>query len=156
MPSASAFEPLNSWADLGTLVGGIATAIAALAAFFAAGFAYWQIRAGREAQRETVARQTYGDYLKLAIQYPDFASGSQPADALKFEQHEWFVSYMLNACEHILLFAAHSREWRHCVRAQLGYHRPYLCENDWFRANFRSHYSRALLSLIDELCGAES
>ncbi len=153
MASPSAMEPLKSWADVGSLIGGLSAAIGLIIASIAACLGYIQIRAGKETQREAVARQTYNEYLKLAIQYPNLAAGNQPTDPLEFESYEWFVSYMLNACEQILLFEPNSPEWQFCVRAQLDYHRHYLTNNDWFRKNFLHHYSLTLRSMIAELTG---
>jgi len=146
-------EALKNWADFGTLIGGTAAAVGVFIASVAAGFAWGQITAGKQAQRESFARQTYADYLQLAIQYPSYASGNRPGDKEAFERYEWFVSYMLNACEHVLLFVTGSEQWRACVRSQLSYHRDYLCKNKWFMENARSHYSADLLSLIHNLCG---
>jgi hypothetical protein len=150
---AAPLEALKSWSDFGTLIGGIAAAVGVFIASAAAGFAWGQITAGKQAQRESFARQTYANYLQLAIQYPAYASGGQPGDEEAFEQYEWFVSYMLNACEHVLLFVSGSEDWRACVRSQLSYHRDYLCKNEWFRQSACSHYSADLLSLIHDLCG---
>jgi Uri superfamily endonuclease len=146
---SAVLDPLKSWADVGTLVGGFAAAIGIVVGLIAAGFAFGQMAAAKQSQREAIARGIYSNYLQLAMENPSFARGSQPAEDLEFERYEWFVSYMLNACEHILLFVSDKSGWEQCVAAQLSYHVEYLTKNKWFVENAANHYSSELLSLID-------
>jgi hypothetical protein len=141
---AQGLKPIDSYADVGTFFGGIATAVGVLVALGAAYYARRQILA----QREIVARQIYSEYLKLAIQYPELACGVQPADPKEFERYEWFVSFMLNACEHILFYVPEDPRWRDCMVSQIGYHAEYLSK----KMDIRSHYSPDFSRLISRAC----
>ncbi|GHB35699.1 hypothetical protein GCM10007094_26620 [Pseudovibrio japonicus] len=120
-----------------TQIVSIASALFAGGSFIAAA---WQLKLARLIQREAVANQIYAEYLKLAVQNPDWASGKMPSNDREFEQYEWFASYMLNACEQMLEVLPKSQAWRNCVRDQLRYHREYLSQNEWFCSGGQSHY----------------
>lgn len=135
------------WGDMGTVIGAAASSVAACIALVAAGYAKRQIEEGRKIQSEILARQTYSSYLLKALEHPDFASGR--AITRDFEKYEWFVSYMLNACEGIILHLPKDKYWESCVKSQLENHRDYLKNNRWFCENYKGQYSPAFVRLID-------
>src|ERR1700760_4738050 len=105
--SSPFYEDIRSWED----VGAGATAVAAAVAIIAAIITYFQYKGAKQIQREATAKQIYSDYLKLAIEHPAFTSGKKPDDPLESERYEWFVSYMLNACEQIVDVVGDDKEW---------------------------------------------
>jgi hypothetical protein len=136
----------------------VSAAIACIAAIIAVGAviaAILQVRAAHAAQRETLARQAYNDYIKLCFNEPAFACGDWqkssdklPQDLL-FEKYEWFVSIMLNACEAILLHVPNKGEWLETIQAQIGYHSTYI-RSQQFQKNCALHYSIQLRKPLAE------
>jgi hypothetical protein len=151
MFNIGSLEPVKSWGD----VGGLAAVAGLIIALLAAGVALYHIEAGKRSQQETVARPTLATYLQLAIQYPLLADGHQPDDKLELARYEWFLAYMLNTCEQILLFLPKSSDWIEYIKTGLCYHKSYFAENEWFRKNYKTHYTSKLCSLIDQVCGIQ-
>jgi hypothetical protein len=139
---------LQNWED----VGGGATAIGVFVALVAAVITYFQYSGSKGIQREATAKQFYGRYLELTIEHPDMARGRPSPEALESEKYEWFVSYMLNACEQILESSPGDREWRSWVKGQIVYHKKYICDPR-FKKDEYGYYSVEMKRLIDECCG---
>jgi hypothetical protein len=75
-------------------------------------------------QRETTAKVTFREYLKLAFENPDLASGKiDKMDKVKFEKYRWFVRYFLWAVEEMLRFAKRDPIWLENIRIQMLAHR---------------------------------
>ena len=131
-------------------VAGVATAAIAGVALF---YAYRQLVATPKSQREANAREVWKDYIRICIEYPQFAGGgitrANAKGDVEFEQYEWFAAFMLDACESILLFVADEDEWLLSVDGQLGFHREYLCSSDF---TYLSNYSVPLQDRIKKLC----
>jgi hypothetical protein len=134
---------LTAWADVATIVTGVAAVVALVGAAV-------QIREARRSQREATAAALYGNYLATAIQYPQLSAGrtrSPTGFSADFEQYEWFVSLMLHAFEQILALEPGDPVWRTTIADQLQYHRAYLVDERFVR----NHYSGALIGLLDDL-----
>ena len=134
------------------IVSNIATAVAAIAALIALGVAWFQVKAGREAQRETVAKEIYRDYLRLALEYPHYAypdyvhlSANPGSD--DFQRYEWFVAFLCYASEEIMEMFGNKPGWESAIISQLGYHYDYLHSDNFVR----DHYSDKLVKLIGRL-----
>src|ERR1700678_882765 len=110
---------IPTWAPVGTLV--VIT--------FGAVVALLNLRNVIKNQRETTAKNTFRDFLKLCIEHPDLAYGHPPAD--KKENYEWFVAYFLWAAEEILKYSA--KDWRSNLLLNASYHRAYLKDDERFR-----------------------
>jgi len=105
------------------------------------------------------ANETYNDYLRLCIQYPELSSYDVAKKRFKFsspsyvraactidtERYLWFVSYLLNACERIILDSKDGSDWHDVIWDQLDYHKPILTE---MRNVWASHYYPALRRII--------
>src|SRR5438552_2444194 len=114
------FSPPQNWGDLGTLLGAVASIVAASIAVFAATYAKRQIQEGRRVQAETLAQQTYSSYLLKAFEHPELAMGI--ATAIESEgaaKYKWLVSYMLNACEGIVTSLPADAFWESCSWTEL-------------------------------------
>jgi hypothetical protein len=145
---------LHTWADFGTAIGGVATAIGVRIALIAAKIAYDQFLDSKENQQEATAQQIYSNYLALAIEYPAFTQGKQPNEPFQSEQYQWFVSYMLVACEHILDLFPEDPEWIQCIEGKIEYYNGYLCNDKGFNDNDIHYYCPEIRSLINKSCGA--
>src|SRR3954453_20780518 len=67
----------QNWGDLGTLLGAVASMVAAAIAVIAATYAKRQIEEGRRVQAETLAQEAYSSYLLKAFENPGLAMGQQ-------------------------------------------------------------------------------
>ena len=56
-------------------------------------------------QREAAEKQVYRDYLKLAFDNEKFSSSEVelPKDKSELERYRWYVAFMLNSCDEIVL-----------------------------------------------------
>jgi hypothetical protein len=144
-------EKIQGWGD----VGGGATAIGVFIAGVAAFFTYGQYRGARQIQREATAAQIYSKYLELAVLYPELANGVRPTTLPERERYEWFVSYMLNACEQIWGATINDPIWQSCVEGQLAFHQNHLCTDRRFLGIERSYYSPELQMVSAKLSRKE-
>ncbi len=130
---------------LAQIVGGWSTFAASLIGGCALVGAAGQISAARVIS----AKETYRGYLDKALDYPAFANPSIAAEPLseeEFERYEWFVSYLLNSCDEILISMPRDEGWSAACADQISYHRDYLT-SDGFE-EMREHYSPRLQSLL--------
>jgi hypothetical protein len=152
-------EPSGLCGDVATWAAAVVTFVGVFIATVAAALAWAQITSARKIAREALARQTYSEYLKLAMEHPEFSSGLKqtvpPSDRL-FEQYEWFVSYMLNACEGILLYVStvkKASDWTGTIVTQVEYHKDYFESSTWFQESYEAHYEERLRKIIENVCG---
>jgi hypothetical protein len=120
-------------------------------------FARQQLKLNRENQRETIAKTLYREYLKIALERPKFANpGLANIDFRKrtfdgsqetFEQYEWFVSYMLHACEEVLRISD-SDGWKSAIKRQVSYHAEYLNSSAFADEALVEHYSDEIVDLM--------
>src|ERR1700686_1938015 len=70
-----------------------------------------------EFQRENTAKSIYRDYLQMAVAEPILANGD--IDEIRkldlYAKYQWFVSYLLWACEEIIHFVPWDSEWKNDV-----------------------------------------
>jgi hypothetical protein len=100
-------------------------------------------------QRETMAKATFREFLKLCIQHPAWADG-RPADGEQ-ESYSWFVAHFLWAAEEILAYSP--RAWKKNLQLHLRYHANYLRSNVQFRRDDLPTYDRRLRRLLRETLG---
>jgi len=135
-------------------ISAYATVTGAVVAALALGVAAFQIRAGRFEARRATAFALYSEYMKLAMENPEFAAPSYADDVRSFESiksnprdyssYESYVSRLLWAAEEILQLDPKSG-WYTVLRDQLKYHALYLQE-DWSA----SHYARQVQNLAED------
>jgi hypothetical protein len=148
---------LTNWAQ-------VAPGLTPLVALVAVVVAWRQLRLNRLNQRETIAKTLYREYLKTAIEKPVFANpdlakfdynaATIDDSHEKFESYEWYISYMLHACEEILGIQK-SDLWRHTIRSQLNLHRSYLCGR-FHELGLQYHYTKEIQALLNEICGGST
>ncbi len=111
--------------------------------------AYRQLSLNRKNQRETTAKATFREFLKLGVQYPDLASG-KPTPGKQVE-YEWFVAYFLWAAEEILEYSG--EDWDANLRLHMTYHKDFLKNDQRFYNEDFPTYSRAVQTLIRDVVG---
>ena len=105
-------------ANLGQFVGGIGVLVAVAAAIVA----YRQLVATPQSH----AKEIWKDYLRLCIEYPELASGEITEAHPEYKRYEWFVAFMLDACDEVLQYVEDDGGWLNAIDANLGYHKAYL------------------------------
>lgn len=132
--------------------------ITAFAAVIALVFGVWQVLVARASQREATAIDTWMNYEQRGLEYPkyanpelsklDYEEKTLDGDRQEFYRYEWFVSFMLLACDEVLLLD--SRGWKDVVKNNLGYHRDYLKSKVFEEQSFDVQ-SDAIKRMIGEL-----
>jgi hypothetical protein len=126
---------LDDWSKIAQIV---ATLISAGALVFAA----MQFYEANKNHKQNNAIQIWRDYEKYSMEHVDLSlfadSGSFDFSGMQingyrnnFEKYEWYVSFMLWACEDISK-AFSDPDWRHVIDEQLKRHRTFL-KSDYFR-----------------------
>lgn len=131
-----------------TIIVPVLTLFTALAAVWVA---YSQLSLNRKNQRETTAKATFREFLKMCVQEPDLAYG-KPGPG-KHDEYEWFVAYLLWAAEEILEYSRKDKDWEANLRLHLTYHRDFLKNNQTFRSEDLPTYSPAVQKLIGDVVG---
>jgi hypothetical protein len=132
----------KSWAE-------IAPGFTPIVALIGLGLACWQLWLIRTNQRETTAKGTFREFLKLCVQSPDLANG-KPSSG-KESEYEWFVAYFLWAAEDILKYSP--KGWEENLQLHVRYHKDYLKNDKRFRDEDLPTYSRAVQDLIAKTVG---
>jgi hypothetical protein len=135
------------WAGLKELgkIGPLVTAIVALMALIVA---RRQLSLNRKNQRETTATATFREFLKLAVQYPDYANGKHGSEPDQKERYQWFVGYFLWAAEEILSFSPNDDVWHSNLQLLAKVHGPYFLSDDFTLEEYNA-YTPAARMLID-------
>ncbi len=104
-------------------------------AFVALVFGIWQIRSRERTSREATAKQTWMEYYLRCIEYPkyanpelsklDYKNRNSMETAGKFFDYQWFVSFMLLACDEVILLRG-GAEWERFAENNISYHRDYI------------------------------
>lgn len=111
---------------------------------------WWQhVRQVGRVANEAQAKAIYGRYLELAIQNPQLAqpAPSASADAPARARYDWFIGYLLNVADQILLVDP-SPAWRATLGYHLALHKDVL-GLPAFRDGPYQQLSPALRALID-------
>ncbi|WP_315766159.1 MULTISPECIES: hypothetical protein [unclassified Bradyrhizobium] len=132
----------QEWAKLAPL----ATALIALVAV---AIAWRQFHLNRKNQRETTAKTTFREFLKLCVLHPKLAYGKSPSDGVSdTDEYEWFVASFLYAAEELLEYDG--EDWTTNLKLHLSYHADFLRTNERFRKEDFPAYSPALQRFIRE------
>jgi hypothetical protein len=144
---------LYNWLKDAAAIAPDFTLFVSLAAFivtFVALFvARGQLILNRKNQRETTAKATFREFLKLCVQHPDLASGTPEPG--REDEYEWFIAYLLWTCEEILESAA--TEWENNLLLHLSYHRKFFATDQRFREEDYPCYDEAVQALIEKAIG---
>ncbi|WP_342150908.1 hypothetical protein [Methylorubrum sp. SB2] len=139
----------TEWGDLATIIGSMASSIAAVIAIMAAFYARSQIKQAKIIQRESGAHQAYLAYLQMAFANPKFSSGYKGKSPEEFEQYEWYISYLLDMGEQVLEMSEYIETWTNVMQLQISYHSDYFRNNKNFKESYKKHYSKTMIKLID-------
>src|SRR5262245_18167578 len=99
-------------------------------------FAIWQIRSSREDTQEATAKSTWMEYYHLrCIEFPknakpelsklDYEKQTLHGSPGKFIEYQWFVSFMLLACDEVIRLRG-GADWERFAENNVGYHRDYI------------------------------
>ncbi len=111
------FEHAKDWAQISP---GLTPAVALLAVLVA----WRQLALNRANQRETTAKATFREYLRLAVQYPELSRGDyQDLKGDDRERYEWLVGYFLWSAEELLELKAKEDVWTTNLKMLASYHR---------------------------------
>jgi hypothetical protein len=120
---------LGDYASIATIVTGF-TAVGALL------LVWWQTGKFRRQQIESIARNNYHAFLRLGIEYPQFASPKAAdldiekqtfqGENSKFIQYLWFVWAGMNALESMYYALGSKANWRHTIASILDDHKALL------------------------------
>ena len=126
----------------------IAPGLTPLVALFAVLVAWRQLVLNRANQRETTAKATFREYLRLAVQYPEL-SWNNYADLKgdNLERYKWLVGYFLWSTEELLEFTPKEDVWTNNLQMLADYHREYLRSQEFMAQEF-STYSAKTQALI--------
>jgi hypothetical protein len=129
----------------------IAPGLTPLVALIAVLVAWRQLALNRINQRETTAKTTFREYLRLAVQYPELSR--IPYDQLtddNLERYKWLVGYLLWSAEELLEFKAKEDVWTRNLQMLVGYHREYLKSPEFIEQELGT-YSLKMQALINRV-----
>lgn len=139
-------------ATVAQTLGGFSGVLAAAFALIAIPIAWWQVSSNTRLARETVAMESYTEYLKLAFENPKYSGAAIAARTIGLvgsdfdwdlasreactalwndiedklaedsEKYLWFLSFLLSSCEKIADHAPESEGWTRTIKDQLRYH----------------------------------
>lgn len=126
------------------------TLLIALSAFL---IAWRQLVLNRQNQRETTAKSTFREYLRLAVQYPELAQGNDGnLKGNELERYKWLVGYLLWATEELLELKQTEDVWTDNLKMLLGYHYQYLSSEEFMGREIKT-YSAKTQALIRQVIG---
>jgi hypothetical protein len=139
--TTSKTERLAQWSAIAT----------AIIATLGLGIAMWQIQAAEKSQREASAREAFKEYLKLAIDKPEFADARLEVVS-KTESgkssYAWFVSYFMYSAEQIFQSFPNDPEWNRALSDQVCYHKVYLTGAE-YQTTLRMTYAPDFATFVD-------
>jgi hypothetical protein len=124
----------------------IAPGFTPVVALVAVLLAWIQLVLNRRNQRETTAKATFREYLKLAVQYPELSEGNYDTlQGAEREQYEWLVGYLLWSAEELLEFVPTEKVdlWTRNLQMLVDYHREYFKNSpDFMRKEFDTYSTK--------------
>jgi len=157
-----ATHKLERWANI---IGGYATALAAIVGVATLFAVYFQIAGARAIQIEANAREHFREFLVLSYQSPAFTeaveydqldqvvSSERPEAGSERQRYVVYVAFALSACDEILgAFSSgkDSEVWERTCRQNLSQHIMYLASSDFSHEQFCT-YTLATRTLINDL-----
>jgi hypothetical protein len=131
--------------------GNTAQMVSAFMAVAGIGALMLQLNAIRGNGREATAQQIYLNYVRVALDYPQFAQPDYPRIKAGDEQdqtrYRWFVYLLMSACDEILE-NVDSSAWRNSCAYDLRSHLGFLC--DKADARFLSQFSARMGQLVTD------
>lgn len=139
----------GSIGNIANIVKGYALAIGVVFGMWMVWMWWRHVRRVSRIANEAQAKAIYGRYLELAVQHADLAQPrpSDSADVPERARYEWFVGYLLNVADQILLVDP-SPAWRATLGYHLSLHKDVL-NLPAFRDGPYQQLSPALRALVD-------
>jgi len=106
--------------------------------------------------RENSAERLFGDYLRLAVEKPNFSEPDYTAirnDKVMFAAYKAFVWNLLYGCEEIITSFFPDDAWERTCRDHIKRHARYLCE---FEIEQLGSYSPSMQKLIMSIVSDET
>jgi hypothetical protein len=147
LPDEIEEPPMWNFAEWTQTAPGLTPLIALIAVLVA----WRQLVLNRINQRETTAKTTFREYLRLAVQYPELSTTEY--DQLKgddLERYKWLVGYLLWSAEELIEFRSREDVWTRNLHMLIGYHREYLKSQE-FREQELGTYSAKMQALINNV-----
>ncbi len=153
---------LERWANI---IGGYATAVAAIVGVATLVAVYFQIAGARAIQIEANAREHFREFLVLSYQSPAFTeaveydqldrtvSTERPEAGTEQQRYVVYVTFALSACDEILGAFGSGRDsevWGRTCRQNIGQHVMYLASPDFSHDQFCT-YTQRTRTLINDL-----
>lgn len=145
---------LEDWARVGTIIAGLATAVALP-------WAAYTFDQSARLQRELAAASLYQEHMKLSMEKPELANAKlapkQPnedspnTDREKYEEYQWYVGHALYSFESILEALPNDEGWKSTFKAFIEDHKEYIGSNDFPC----TRYSYRLQQLVKEQIGRD-
>ena len=127
----------------------IAPGFTPLVAVAAVLLAWRQLVLNRYNQRETAAKATFREYLKLAVQYPELSGTNfRSLQGNDLERYEWFVGYFLWSADELLELETLESEWGRNLQLLADYHGEYFKTSVPFMSKEFNTYSSKTQALI--------
>jgi hypothetical protein len=79
----------------------------------------------------------------------DFEKEEYDGDCREFYNYQWFVSFMLLACDQVIRLRGGGPDWEKFVKNNVGYHRDYLKSSAFNETYHR--FSPELISKVDQI-----
>jgi hypothetical protein len=131
------WDHAKDWAQIAPLLTPIVALIAVLVA-------WRQLALNRANQRETTAKATFREYLRLAVQYPELSwNNYKTLKGDDLERYKWLVGYLLWSTEELLEFKAKEDVWTRNLRMLAGYHRDYLMSPEFLEQELDTYSAKA-------------
>ncbi|ERF85202.1 hypothetical protein JQ559_10575 [Bradyrhizobium viridifuturi] len=137
------YDLLKDWAQISP---GFVPVVALLAVLIAGR----QLALNRISHRETTAKATLREYLKLAVQYPKLSQGDfSQLQGEELERYKWLVGYLLWSAEELLEFDPKEGAWTRNLKMLMKHHGDYL-KSPEFNAQELGTYSAKTQSFIKD------
>jgi len=126
----------------------IAPGLTPVVALIAVLVAWRQLALNRANQRETTAKATFREYLRLAVQYPELSwNNYENLKGDDLERYKWLIGYFLWSAEELLEFTPKEDVWGRNLQMLAENHREYLKSADFMDHEFGT-YSAKTQALI--------
>ena len=143
-------------AEYADIISGFAAGFGVILIIVGWRFAWLQIKVNREIQAKATATELFRSYQELAFRNPEFADplvtgfNWEKAKANCRIKYELFVSYMLTACEEIMMIDPSDREWNFTFYSLCKRHKQYLSSSRFQEWESNSYYPN-LKQIIDKV-----
>ena len=127
------------------------TAIASLLTAVLAVFALFIARHHIQVHNRATALDTYREYLRLAIRYPEASRPDKQRKKIDVNDpgYDAFVTYLLFAAEEALTQFAKDENWRNALKLDLSHHKKFF-ESHAYKEDAAS-YTEELQRLVNEI-----